>query len=59
VQLLSGIIASPYPVAIDHVQIEHFNPGDVYNLKFGVVTFDRQTSTDTKDEGAAAKETKK
>lgn len=60
VQLLSGIIASPYPVAIDHVQIEHFNPGDVYNLKLGIVTYDREAGTsDADDKEATTKETKK
>ena len=41
--LLSGIVTSPYPVAIDHVQIEHYQPGDKYRFKLGVLTFDRKT----------------
>jgi hypothetical protein len=39
--LLSGIVASRYPVAIQHVQIEHYTPGDKYHFSLGVVTFDR------------------
>jgi hypothetical protein len=42
VDLLSGIVLSPYPVAIDHIQIEHYQPGDVYRVKIGVLTFDKQ-----------------
>ena len=45
VNLLSGIVASAYPVAIQQVQIEHYQPGDKYRLSFGVVTFDRKTET--------------
>lgn len=42
VNLLSGIIASPYPLAVHRVQLEHFQPGDNYTLKFGVVTYDKR-----------------
>jgi hypothetical protein len=45
VNLLSGIAASGYPVAIDHLQIEHYKSGDVYNLKLGVLTFDKKAKT--------------
>jgi hypothetical protein len=42
VDLLSGIEQSPYPVAVDHIQIEHYQPGDMYRVKVGVLTFDKQ-----------------
>ncbi len=42
IQLLSSIVESPYPVAIDHIQIDHFQPGDQFNVKLGVLTFDKQ-----------------
>jgi type II secretory pathway component PulM len=42
VDLLSGIAQSPYPVAVDHIQIEHYQPGDMYRVKVGVLTFDKQ-----------------
>jgi hypothetical protein len=42
VDLLSGIERSPYPVAVDHIQIEHYQPGDMYRVKVGVLTFDKQ-----------------
>lgn len=40
--LLNGIVTSAHPVAIDHIQIEHPQPGDKYRLKLGVLTFDRK-----------------
>jgi hypothetical protein len=43
--LLSGIVASRYPVAIQHVQIEHYTPGDKYHFSLGVVTFDRKAES--------------
>lgn len=42
--LLSGIVGTQYPVAIDHVQIEHYQPGDKYRFKLGVRTFDRKAT---------------
>jgi type II secretory pathway component PulM len=40
--LLSGIAASQYPVAVDQLQIEHYQPGDSYRCKVGVLTFDKK-----------------
>jgi hypothetical protein len=51
--LLSGIVGTQYPVAIDHVQIEHYQPGDKYRFKLGVRTFDRK-ATAAKDSEAPA-----
>jgi hypothetical protein len=45
--LLSGIVGTQYPVAIDHVQIEHYQPGDKYRFKLGVRTFDRKATAAT------------
>jgi hypothetical protein len=42
VDLLTGIVQSQYPVAIDHIQIEHYHPGDTYRVRIGVLTFDKQ-----------------
>lgn len=44
INLLSGILASPYPVAVHRVQLEHFQAGDNYTLKFGVVTYDKRST---------------
>jgi hypothetical protein len=41
--LLAGIVTGQHPVAIDHLQIEHFQSGDVYRLRLGVLTYDRKT----------------
>lgn len=40
--MLSGIEVSQYPVAVDQVQIEHYQAGDVYRFKLGVLTFDKK-----------------
>lgn len=39
--LLSALASSPYPLAMDLIQIEHYQAGDTYRLKLGVLTFDR------------------
>ena len=54
--LLSGIVASNYPVAIQQVQIEHYQPGDKYHFSLGVVTFDRKAEA-TPPAAAAGKPT--
>jgi hypothetical protein len=55
--LLSGIAATSYPVAIDHVQIEHYTSGDKYRFKLGVRTFDRKAaSAEPAKDGAAKSE---
>jgi hypothetical protein len=43
VELLASISTSQFPVAVDHVQLEHFQAGDKYSFKLGVVTFDRES----------------
>jgi hypothetical protein len=53
VNLLASIEGSPYPVAVESIQLEHYQPGDNYRVKVGVVTFDRKSgaSAGDKDEG--------
>jgi type II secretory pathway component PulM len=41
VDLMAAIENSPYPVAIEQIQVEHFQAGDQYNVKLGVVAYDR------------------
>lgn len=43
INLLSSIVGSNYPVAIEQIQIEHFQSGDKFNIKLGVLTFDKRT----------------
>ena len=40
--LLSGIVSSENPVAVDQIQIEHYQAGDTYKFKLGVLTFDKK-----------------
>lgn len=56
IDLLSGIATSQYPVAVDHVEIEHYQAGDRYNFKLGVVTFDRQAVAAAGADTTGAKE---
>lgn len=43
VDLMANIVQSPYPVAIERIQIEHFQAGDRYNVQLGVLAYDRQS----------------
>jgi hypothetical protein len=54
--LLSALASSPYPLAMDLIQIEHYQAGDTYRLKLGVLTYDRTASGD--DDTDADKNTK-
>lgn len=49
-QLMAGLVGSPYPVAIEQIQLEHYQPGDQYNLKLAVLTFDKVAKKSTKSE---------
>jgi hypothetical protein len=54
VNMLTEIENSPYPVAVELVQIEHFQAGDRYNVEVGVIAFDRNTrgrSSDDDEDG--------
>jgi len=44
VKMLTAIENSPFPVALERIQIEHFRPGDSYNVTVGVIAFDREGS---------------
>jgi hypothetical protein len=47
--LLSGIVSSVYPLAVDQVQIEHYQAGDSFRFKIGLLTFDRKEGKDKSD----------
>jgi hypothetical protein len=36
-------------VAIDQIQIDHFQPGDQYNVKLGIVTYDQKSPAANKN----------
>jgi hypothetical protein len=42
INLMSAIETSRYPLAIEHIQLEHYQSGDNYQLKLGVVTYDKE-----------------
>jgi type II secretory pathway component PulM len=42
IDLLAAIENSPYPVALERLQVEHYQPGDQYNVQIGVAAYDRQ-----------------
>jgi type II secretory pathway component PulM len=49
-QLLSSIVESGHPIAIDQLQIDHYSAGDQYNVRMGVLTFDKLSGTGAKAE---------
>ncbi|MDD9946095.1 MAG: type II secretion system protein GspM [Myxococcales bacterium] len=46
--LMSSIVTSNYPVAIEQIQFEHYQKGDSYNIKLGVLTYDKEGVSPTK-----------
>ena len=50
IQLLSSIVESGHPVAIDQLQIDHYQAGDQFNVKLGVLTFDKLSAAAAKTE---------
>lgn len=50
IQLLSSIVESGHPIAIDQLQIDHYQAGDQFNVKLGVLTFDKLPSGGAKTE---------
>ncbi|MEY4576952.1 MAG: hypothetical protein RL701_1655 [Pseudomonadota bacterium] len=41
IKLLSSIVASGHPVAIQEIQLDHYQPGDQYSVRLGIVTYDK------------------
>jgi type II secretory pathway component PulM len=52
INLLSAIESSRYPVAIDKLQIDHYRPGNAYNVKLGVITYDKEGARPAKPTGS-------
>lgn len=50
IQLLSSIVESGHPIAIDQLQIDHYQSGDQFNVRLGVLTFDKLPGTGAKTE---------
>jgi hypothetical protein len=57
VHLLTDIEGAAYPIALERIHVEHFNPGeDRFNFEVGVITYDRTATTagaDAPDAGTA------
>lgn len=52
--MLASIKNSPYPLAVERVQIEHFQSGDKYNAEVGVFAYAKEGAAGTKpDEGGS------
>lgn len=50
IKLMSSIVESGHPVAIQEIQLDHYQPGDQYSVKLGILTYDKQqTSAGTAD----------
>ena len=45
ITLLSSIVESGHPVAIEQIQIDHYQPGDQYGVKLGILTYDKLAGT--------------
>jgi type II secretory pathway component PulM len=48
IKLLSSIVESGHPVAIQEIQLDHYQPGDQYHVRLGVLTYDKLSSTAAK-----------
>lgn len=56
INLMSSIVESGHPVAIQEITMDHYQAGDVYNFKLGILTYDKlgETSGDKpKTEGGS------
>jgi type II secretory pathway component PulM len=49
INLLSAIVESGHPVAIEQIQIDHFQPGDQYSVKLGILTYDKLSAAPSGD----------
>ncbi|MET0390807.1 MAG: type II secretion system protein GspM [Polyangiales bacterium] len=51
IKLMSSIVESGHPVAIQEIQLDHFQPGDHYSVKLGILTYDKLAAGAAKSEG--------
>jgi Type II secretion system (T2SS), protein M len=53
INLMSSIVESGHPVAIQEIQLDHYQPGDQYSVKLGILTYDKlsETPSDAKPSG--------
>ena len=53
IQLMSSIVQSGHPVAIQEIQLDHYQPGDSYNVKLGILTYDKAGGASEEDKAKA------
>ncbi|HET8937590.1 MAG TPA: type II secretion system protein GspM [Polyangiales bacterium] len=53
IQLMSSIVQSGHPVAIQEIQLDHYQPGDSYNVKLGILTYDKVGAASEEDKANA------
>jgi Type II secretion system (T2SS), protein M len=55
INLMSSIVESGHPVAIQEIQLDHYQPGDQYSVKLGILTYDKltETASDAKPSGGS------
>jgi hypothetical protein len=58
VEMMAAIENSPYPVAIKRLDVEHYRSGDRYNIKLGVVAYDKQGGSGAGESGNTAEQNK-
>lgn len=49
IQLMSSIVQSGHPVAIQEIQLDHYQPGDSYNVRLGILTYDKISAARDED----------
>lgn len=54
IQLMSSIVQSGHPVAIQEIQLDHYQPGDSYNVKLGILTYDKVGNAASEEDKAKA-----
>lgn len=53
IQLMSGIVQSGHPIAIQEIQLDHYQPGDLYNVKLGILTYDKASAASDEEKNKA------
>jgi hypothetical protein len=49
IKLMSSIVESGHPVAIQEIQLDHYQPGDQYSVRLGILTYDKQAAAAATD----------
>jgi type II secretory pathway component PulM len=53
IKLMSSIVESGHPVAIQEIQLDHYQPGDQYSVRLGILTYDKQAAAPAADKAQA------